>query len=91
MQTDSNDVQDLKDVIAETERASKMTGTPLGICWDTGRSLWVSYSLQDGLLSGQQAEFICFGTGVAPLPLTEIACLAWDSIACSHNPENAAA
>ncbi len=45
MQTDSNDVQDLKDVIAETERASRMKGMPLGICWDTSRSLWISYNL----------------------------------------------
>lgn len=91
MQTDSSDVQDLKDIIAETERASQIKGTPLGICWDTSRSLWISYNLQDGLMSGQQAEFICFGKGVAPLPLTEIAYRAWDSVVRSLHSENAAA
>lgn len=91
MQNHSNDVQDLKDVISETERAARLKGVPLGICWDTSRSLWVSYSLQEGLQSHQQAEFICFGSGVAPLPLTAIACLAWESVLRSNLLKNAAA
>ena len=90
MQNQLNVVQDLKDVIAETENASREKGSPLGICWDTSRSLWVTYDLQEGLQSEQKAEFICFGTGIAPLPLTETACLAWDSVVRSLY-QNAAA
>lgn len=91
MQTEKDDVQDLLDVIAETEKASKEKGIPLGICWDSSRVLWLSYDLREGLKPNQEAELICFGTGAAPLALSDIARLAVESGIRSMNSKMAAA
>ena len=91
MQTANADTQDILDVIAETEKAAKEKGMPLGICWDSSRVLWLSYDLRDGLQPNQEAELVCFGTGAAPLALSDIARLAVESGLRSRYSKMAAA
>jgi hypothetical protein len=48
-------------------------GRPWGVCWDTLKKDWFEYDLKHGCGAKAEPEFVCFGLGKMPLPLSETA------------------
>ena len=67
----------LADAIREAQHLATLDKTPIGLCYAKGDG-WKTYQLTAGTL--HEPEFICFGQGTLPAPLTDIAAEAWRSL-----------
>lgn len=71
-------LQCVSEIINKANREASRQGLPVGICWNQGEGRWDTYSLTAG--TPHEPEFICYGLGRIPHPLTEDAASAFTSL-----------
>lgn len=75
-------IQCVSEVINKANHEASLLGCSVGICWNADKSRWETYSLLEG--TDHEPEFICYGTGKIPIPLTDDAASAFDSLVRSR-------
>lgn len=84
MSQETQQQQNVGDLIDQANQFAQKEGVPYGVAWTYDPGQWIVYDLRKGCPDGHQPEFVCFGPGIRPIPLNETAVDAYMSLIASN-------